>query len=80
MVGVGETPHQADFLEAIKKLESINEEKLMTIAEYLKPEVFKRGLEKGIEIAKAMLLKGINIETVAGITKLSQKEIKKLLS
>ena len=52
----------------------------MTIAEYLKPEVFKRGLEKGIEIAKAMLLKGINIETVAGITKLSQKEIKKLLS
>ena len=89
MAGVGETPHQEDFFQAIRKLESINEEKLMTLAEYLKPEVYKRGLEKGlekgrheekIEIAKILLLKGIDIATVADSTGLSKEEIKKLLS
>lgn len=97
MVGAGETPRQEDLIEAIKELESMNEEKIMTLAEYLKPVVFKRGIEKGrqegiekgiekgrkeekIEIAKAMLLRGIAIETVVGVTELSKDEIKKLLS
>ena len=85
MAGVGETPHQEGFFQAIKKLESVNEGKLMTLAEYLKPEVYKRGLEKGrqeekIEIAKAMLLKGIDIEIVADSTGLSKEEVRKLLS
>lgn len=97
MAGVGETPHQGEFLQAIKKLESVTEEKLMTLVEYLKPELLKRvsdqartlaleeGLEKGryerdIEIAKAMLLKGIDLETVAEVTGHSKEELKKLLS
>ena len=89
IVSVGETPHQEDFFHAIKKLETVNEEKLMTLAEYLKPAVFKRGIEKGIEkgrqeekvaIAKAMLLKGIDMEIVAGVTEFSKEEIKKLLN
>lgn len=89
IVGVGETLCQADLLQAIRKLESIDEEKLMTLAEYLKPEVFKRGIEKGIEkgrrqerieMVKTMLLKGIDLETVANVTELSKTEIQKLLS
>ncbi|MBP6951135.1 MAG: Rpn family recombination-promoting nuclease/putative transposase [Alphaproteobacteria bacterium] len=102
IAGLGNTPHQGDFIKAVKKLEFVNEEKVMsTILEYLKPELLKKvsaqariqaleeGLEKGrqegrqkerIEIAKALLLKGIDIETVAGATELSKEEIKKLLS
>ena len=98
MAGVGETSRQADFIQTVKKLEFVNEEKVMsTILEYLKPELLKRvsaqarvealeeGLEKGrkernVEIAKAMLLKGIDIETVAGVTELTKVEIKKFLS
>lgn len=43
------------------------------------------GIEKGrherdIEIAKALLLQGVNIETIAAATSLSKEEIKKLLS
>lgn len=89
IAGVGETPRQEDLFQAIKRLESVNEEKLMTLAEYLKPEIFKRGIEKGIakgrqeekiEMAKAMLLKGIDIETVTEVSELSKTEIQKLLS
>ena len=97
MIGIGETPYQEGFLKAVKKLESVTEEKLMTLAEYLKPDIFKRGLEKGLseglekglekgrkerdsEIAKAMLLKGIDLDTIAGVTGHSKEEIKKLLS
>ncbi len=55
-------------------------------------EGMEKGLEKGRqekdeavtkarqEMAKAMLLKGIEIETVAAVTELPQEEIKKLLS
>jgi predicted transposase/invertase (TIGR01784 family) len=101
IVGVGETPRQEDLLQAIKKLESVDEEKVMTLAEYLKPEVFRRGMKKGleeglekgiekgiekgkkerdIEIAKAMLLKGIDLDTIAGVTGYSKEEIKKFLN
>lgn len=89
MVGVGETPNQEDFLKAVKKLESISEEKIMTLAEYFieryKPEVLKRRTEKDrkerdIEIAKTLLLKGISIEIISETTNLPKEEIKKLLS
>src|SRR3990167_4017173 len=82
MVGAGETPSQESFLQTVKKLETISEEKLMTLAEYFieryKPEVLKRGMEKGreegleegrkvrdIEIAKSLLSKGISIEIIS---------------
>jgi len=91
------SPSQEDLFQAIRKLESFNEEKIMTPADYLKPEVFKRGIEKGIEegiekgikkgrrqerieMIKAMLLKGIDLETVTEVTTLSKAEIQKLLS
>ena len=85
IVGVGETPQQEDLLQAIKQLESVNEEKLMTLADYLKPDVFKRGIEKGRkerdeEIAKAMLTKGIDVNTIASVTGYSKEELKKLIN
>lgn len=48
-------------------------------------EGMEKGMEKGryerdMEIAKAMVLKGIDIQTIEGITGLSQEEIKKFLS
>jgi predicted transposase/invertase (TIGR01784 family) len=55
-------------------------------------EGMEKGMEKGRqekdeavtkarqEMAKAMLLKGIEIETVAAVTELPKEEIKKLLS
>jgi len=62
-------------------LESVDEEKLMTLADYLKPEVFKRGIEKSRrDIAKTLLSKGMNIEEVVETTKLSKEEVKKLLN
>ncbi len=47
VVEAGEVSDKAEFLQTIKKLESINEEKVMTIVEQLKPEIYKRGIEKG---------------------------------
>ncbi len=97
VTGAGNTPSQEEFVKTVKKLEFVNEEKIMsTILEYLKPELLKRasaqaleeGLEKGrkerdtavVNIAKALLLKGMNIEAVAETTNLSKKEVKKLLN
>lgn len=94
MAGVGETPNQADFLQTVKELEFVNEEEIMpAILEYLKPELLRRAseqarvqaLEEGeqkarIEMAKAFLLKGVDINIIASATKLPKEEIKKLFS
>lgn len=45
----GDSSSKEEFINTVKELEFINEDKIMTIAEQLKPEVFQRGLEKGIE-------------------------------
>ena len=49
VVALGETPHQEELHETIKELETVNEEKLMTLADYLKPEIYNRGLEQGVQ-------------------------------
>ena len=113
MAGTGEVPQKSEFFETTKKLESVNEEKIMsTLVEQLQPELLniarkqafeeaskqlreqflQEGLEKGrkerdvavvrakLEIAKAMLLKGIDTEIIAATTNLPKGDIKKLLS
>jgi predicted transposase/invertase (TIGR01784 family) len=97
IVDRGNVPRKQELIDKIKQLESIDEEKLMTLADHLKPEVFKRGMEKGleqgfekgiekgiekgrIEMARALLLKGIDIEIISETTGLSSEEIKKFYS
>ena len=121
MAGTGEVPEKSKFFETTKKLESVNEEKIMsTLVEQLQPELlniarkqsFKEGFEKAseqlrpkflqegrqegrqeghqegqqegrqeerIKIAKNMLSEGIDIKVISLATKLSEKEIKKLV-
>ena len=62
----GKTLRQEELVKTIRKLESIDEEKFMTLGEYLKPEIFKMGIAKGIE-------KGIEKGIAKGIEK-SKKE------
>lgn len=57
----------------------------ITFIEKLQPEIFKIGMEEGrqeekLEIAKAMLKKEIDLETISTVTDLSKAELKKLLS
>ncbi len=113
MAGIGTVPDQEEFFKTVKKLESVNKEKIMsTLVDHLQSELLDRarkqafeeaskqlreqflqeGLEKGrkerdvavvrakLEIAKAMLLKGIDTETIAATTNLPKGDIKKLLS
>jgi predicted transposase YdaD len=84
VVGLAQTPHQEDLYETIKELGTVNEEKLMTLADYLKPKVYNRGIEKGeekrnLEIARNMLAKGMDIDLIASVTELSSQEIKGLV-
>lgn len=63
----------------------------MTLADYLKPDIYNRGLEHGIqqgeekgkveskvEIARNMLARGTDIDFIASVTGLSSQEIKGL--
>jgi len=85
IVDRGNVPRKQELIDKIKQLESIDEEKLMTLADHLKPEVFKRGVEKGIEkgrieMAKTLLLEGVDTEIISKTTGLSSEEIKKFYS
>ena len=87
VVGLAQTPHQEDLYETIKELGTVNEEKLMTLADYLKPKVYNRGIEHGkvegiieskTDIARNMLAKGMDIDLIASVTELSSQEVKRL--
>ena len=90
---VGNAPRKEEFVNTMKKLKSMNEEKLMTIVDHLKAEMkaefLKQGIEKGIEqgrkerdaqMAKTLLLKGIDIDIISETTGLSKEEIRKFYS
>ena len=78
------------FIESIKtNLTTVDEEKIMTLAEQWKQEGFKKGIEKGIEkgkrerdieIARSLLAKGVEVGIISSATGLSSEEIKKLMS
>jgi predicted transposase/invertase (TIGR01784 family) len=65
MAGTGEVPQKSEFFETTKKLESVNEEKIMsTLVEQLQPELlniarkqsFEQGFEKASELLRPKLL------------------------
>lgn len=61
VVEAAEVSNKEEFLEAIKQLESVSEEKVMTIAEQFRQEGFKKGIEKGIEKGKLETFKAITL-------------------
>ena len=88
VVEAAEVSNKEEFLQTIKQLESVNEEKIMTLVEQLKPEVYKRGIEKGIEkgikrgiekasykIAFNFLKLGLSLEQISQATELSLSEL-----
>ena len=65
----------------------------MTLADYLKPDVYKRGIQQGLEkglaegiekgrteIARNMFVKGVNIGFIVSVTGLLQDDIVKLMN
>jgi predicted transposase/invertase (TIGR01784 family) len=52
MAGTGEVPEKSEFFETTKKLESVNEEKIMsTLVEQLQPELFDLAVKQAYEKA-----------------------------
>jgi len=49
VVGLAQTPHQEDLYETIKELKTVDKERLMTLADFLKPDIYNRGIEHGIQ-------------------------------
>ncbi len=92
----GNAPRKEELMNRMKKLKSINEEKLMTLVDHFKADLLKRGIAKGIEqgreekeaalkkakqeMAKILLSKGIDIEIISETTGLSKEEIRKFYS
>lgn len=75
VVEAAEVSSKEEFLQTIKQLESLNEEKVMTIAEQFRQE---GKAERNIEIALSMLQGGIPLETISKHTHLSAPELEAL--
>jgi len=93
VLDAGKAPREEDIDNAMKRLESRDKEKFMTLIEYFKPKIFKRGMEKGLEqgleqgrkerdiqMAKTLLLEGIDMDIISKTTGLSKEEIRKFYS
>ncbi len=89
IVEAGEVSDRQDFIEAIKQLETVDEGKIMTIAEQLKPEIFKKGLQQGmqqgmekgiLQAARALelLRKNHPLDKIIEDTGLSEAQVKEL--
>ncbi len=82
VVEAAEVSSKEEFLQTVMQLESVNEEKVMTLVEQLKPEIYQRGIEKGKaegiqEIARHMFNKGITVDLISEVTGLSIEDIRK---
>lgn len=88
LLSAGKTLNRESFFQALKELETVNEEKLMTIAESLvdelKPQIFQKGIEQGkherdLAIAQNMLAEGLDPQLISSTTGLSHEEISQLI-
>jgi len=80
IVDRGNVPRKEELIDKIKQLKSIDEEKIMTLADHLKPEVFKRGVAKGIEQGIEQARKEQEIEVAKSKQEERIKMAKTLLS
>jgi len=80
----GEASHVSEFIREIARRSPHNKEKLMTIAEKLRQEGHHNGLQEGwlkgtreeaLRIARMMLERGIDHETVLTITGFSADDV-----
>jgi predicted transposase/invertase (TIGR01784 family) len=90
----GEIRDREAFIETVKShLESVDEDKIMTLADQWRHEGYQKGIHQGIEkgklegkkerdleIARALLLKGMDLMTISSITDLSDTELMQLVS
>lgn len=81
---------EEEFREIIRRgLTNIDEESIMTLAEKWKQEGLQQGIQQGVkqglqqgklEIARSMLLKGIDAKTIMEVTHLSFDQIREILN
>ncbi len=79
----GEVKDQEDFVETIKIGLSVNEDKIMTLAERYRAKGEAEGIEKGIEkgreeIALKMLFEAVDIKQVSLFTDIPVEKLKAL--
>ncbi|MBS0272184.1 MAG: Rpn family recombination-promoting nuclease/putative transposase [Proteobacteria bacterium] len=90
IIEAGEIKDKEAFIETVKSnLSEVNEEKIMTLADQWKQEGYQKGIEIGtekgkkeekIEIARAMLSKGLGLDVISSVTALRSDEVKKLMA
>jgi predicted transposase/invertase (TIGR01784 family) len=80
IIEAGEVPDKEAFIKTLTKgLETIDEGKIMTIAEMLKEDVFKSGMQQGMQqVALNMIAEGMPMQKIASLTGLDEVELKKL--
>ncbi|MBL0941156.1 MAG: Rpn family recombination-promoting nuclease/putative transposase [Alphaproteobacteria bacterium] len=84
VVEAGEVLDKDAFVETLTQgLASLNEERIMSILEQFKPEIYNRGIEKGKlealhDVAFNLLDLGVSLEQINQATGLSVEEIKTL--
>jgi len=85
--GVGATSNMDEFKKSILKLESINEEKVMTFIDHLKQDFFNKAkeqvreqarLEGHEDVAKLLIAEGMNYKKVAALTDLPEERVLEL--
>lgn len=78
-----------EIYDLVKGVSVERSDEIMTIAEELLKEGMEKGIEKGIEkgkldekrdIAKKLMAKGLDMNTIIQITELDEEEVKKLLN
>jgi predicted transposase/invertase (TIGR01784 family) len=81
IVEAAEIKDKEAFIETIRRgLTEIDEDKIMTLAEQWKQEGLEKGrLEKELEIARSMILEGIDSQVIVKVTGLSQKQVSELI-
>jgi predicted transposase/invertase (TIGR01784 family) len=76
VVEAGEVSDKAEFLQTIKRLESVSEEKIMTIAEQFRQEGKIEGkIETSHAIAFNLMKLGIHLEQISKATSISVTEL-----